>query len=185
MATNPFSDIISLLTIFLFFCVSAVAQKAQIDSLKKDYNNDLKTSIAWYLKKVDSLTQTLKNAKDTTRINTLNELSNTYRFINSDTGLVIAKQAYEEAEKIQYKKGMMRATRISMLTYMNRGDFNNYEEYARKSVPILQELKNYRFLYDSYMRIGECLYQKCKYTEAISYYQKGLDVVLQSDQNGD
>src|SRR4030095_4282030 len=87
--------------------------------------------------------------------------------------------------KIQYKKGMMRATRISMLTYMNRGDFNNYEEYARRAVPMLQELKNYRLLWDCYIRIGECLYQKCKYSEAISYYQKGLDVALQNNQNKD
>ena len=185
MATKQSFAKIWIFKILLLFGVSAVAQKAQIDSLKKDYNNAIKTGIADYLKKIDSLTKALNNAKDTLRINTLNELSNTYRFINSDTGLVIAKQAFEEARKIQYKKGMMRATRISMLTYMNRGDLNNYEEYAHKSVPMLQELKNYRLLSDSYIRIGECLYQKCKYSEAISYYQKGLDVALQNNQNKD
>src|SRR5215204_6360892 len=98
------------------------AQTARIDSLKKDYNKAIQTGIADYLRRIDSLTKALNNAKDTSRVNTLNELSNTYRFINSDTGLAIAKQAYEEAKKIRHKNGMMRATRISMLTYMNRGD---------------------------------------------------------------
>jgi tetratricopeptide (TPR) repeat protein len=185
MTTKQFSLYIGLLITLLSFDVITIAQKAQIDSLKKDYNKAIQTGIADYSRRIDSLTKALNNAKDTLRINTLNELSNTYRFINSDTGLIIAKQAYEEAKKIQYKRGMMRATRISMLTYMNRGDVNNYEEYARKSVSMLQDLKNYRLLFDSYYRIGECLYQKCKYGESIVYYQKGLDVVLQNNLSKD
>ena len=160
MTTKQFSIKLGVPTILLLFGINAAAQQAKIDSLKKDYNNAIKTSIADGSKRIDSLTRVLKNAKDTIRINTLNELSNTYRWINSDTGLVISAQAFEEAIKMQFKRGMMRATRISMLIYMNRGDLNKYEEYAHKSVPILQELKNYRFLHDSYMRIGDCLYQK-------------------------
>ena len=183
--TRKFYGIIWIPVILLFFGFLATAQNSQIDSLKKAYNNAIKSGLGDMLKRIDSLTKAVKTASDTNRVNTLNNLSNAYRWINSDTGIVISAQAYEEAKKLQYKTGMMRATRISMLIYMNRGDFNKYEEYARKSVPLLQELKNYRFLYDSYMRIGDCLYQKCKYSEAISYYQKGLDVVLETNQNQD
>lgn len=183
MTTKRSSRKICIVTMLLLFGGSVVAQNAQIDSLKKEYNKAIKSGLGDMLKGIDSLTKAVKTASDTNRVNTLNNLSNAYRWINSDTGIVISTQAYEEAKKLQYKTGMMRATRISMLTYMNRGDFNKYEEYARKSVPLLQDLKNDRLLYDSYMRIGQCLYQKCKYTEAISYYQKGLDVVLQNNQN--
>ncbi|HEU5168215.1 MAG TPA: tetratricopeptide repeat protein, partial [Chitinophagaceae bacterium] len=183
--TRKFYGIIWIPVILLFFGFIATAQNSQIDSLKKMYNNAIKSGLGDMLKRIDSLTMAVKTASDTNRVNTLNNLSNAYRWINSDTGIIISTQAYEEAKKLQYKTGMMRATRISMLIYMNRGDFNKYEEYARKSVPITQEVKNYRLLYDSYMRIGQCLHQKCKYTEAISYYQKGLDVVLETNQNQD
>src|SRR4030095_1310843 len=139
MTTKQFCCKIWLHVILLLCGMATVAQNAQIDSLKKEYNNAIKSGIADGLKRIDSLTKALRTARDTNRINTLNNLSNAYRWINSDTGLAISAQAYEEAKNIQDKKGMMRATRISMLIYMNRGDFNNYEEYARKSVPMIQE----------------------------------------------
>src|SRR5678816_4120879 len=94
MTTKKFSLYIGLLITLLSFDVITIAQKAQIDSLKKDYNKAIQTGIADYSRRIDSLTKALNNAKDTLRINTLNELSNTYRFINSDTGLIIACLLY-------------------------------------------------------------------------------------------
>ena len=182
MTRKQFSNKLWALTILLFFGITAAAQNTQIDSLKKSYNNAIKSGIADALKTIDSLTDVLKNAKDTNRVNTLNNLSNAYRWTNSDTGLVISAQAFEEAKKMQFKRGMARATHISMLIYMNRGDLNKYEEYARKSIPLFQDLKNYQYLVSNYRRIGEILDQKCNYTEAISYYQKGFDLVSETGQ---
>ena len=176
MQTKYFPNKIIMLLILLMFGSIAQGQKEKVDSLKKSYKADIDQWEAIKLKRIDSVSNALQIQKDTTRVNTLNELANSYRLYRTDTTLIIAAQAYREGEKLNHRRGMARATLITMLAYMNLGNLNKYEEYARRTVPFYQELKNYQYLISSYRRIGEILDEKCKYKEAIEYYNKGMEL---------
>ena len=78
--------------------------------------------------RIDSLNNVLQTQKDTTRVNTLNELANAYRGLKTDTIIIIAGQAYREADKLNHKSGMARATLITMWAYLNLGNQIKVEE---------------------------------------------------------
>ena len=154
MQTKYFSNKIKTLLFLIILSNTVMAQNAKIDSLKK----------------------VLETAKDTTRVNALNELSKALMQLNSDSALLITAQSYKEAEKIHFTRGMAKSCTISMNNYRNQGNAKASELENQKLIVLAEKLGDFELLAGAYSRLGENLYGQCRYNEALEAHQKSYAI---------
>src|SRR4026209_1251641 len=101
-----------LVTLQFLLCVHCFGQSVRIDGLKK----------------------LLPTLKDTSLVNSLNELCSSYIEVHTDSALLFASQAILEAEKIDYVKG--KALAYYNLVFNERivGTYPAMEQYCAKAV---------------------------------------------------
>src|SRR5580693_5729863 len=88
--------------IMLSLALSVGAQRKQIDTLRAKLN---------------------RNLDDTTRINTLLNLSHDYYLSNPDSNIIFAQQAYELADKRNLDRKLARALNNMATGYATLGDY--------------------------------------------------------------
>ena len=147
-----------LFLLFHFFCLS---QGNRIDSLKKllptlNYNIRVdclnKLSVEYYI----------------------NALPETYYNVQTDTAILFAKQAYGEAVKINYKKGLAEALQNLGEIYRDRGDFISAEKYFRQSISLFEQIHEVEKYSWAYHTLGWSLHKQCKFGEAKLAYERAM-----------
>jgi tetratricopeptide (TPR) repeat protein len=142
-------------------------------------------------KMVDSLKNELKNAEGTERVDCLNMLSDCYLWIwddndkHLDSACLYANQAYSEAKKLNYKRGLGYGLLLMADCSVSRVDNNksnnnseqNYllsEQYAQEAIKIGEEIKDYRLVGDGYGQLKGIEKRKGNLVKSKTYLQKQI-----------
>ncbi len=127
---------------------------------------------------IDSLKGVLKTYKDdTTKVITLNRLSNRLEIIgSSDSSLIYAKSAQTLAEKIGYKKGLARAFVSMGNNYCDLSDYPKALEYQTKALVISQESGNKDGIASALGNIGNIYFTQGNHAKALEYQLQALAI---------
>ena len=126
---------------------------------------------------IDSLLIELKIAKDTSKVNTLNLLSNKYTSI-SDFGnaLKYATEAKQKSEDIDYKKGIGTAILNIGSVEWHTSDFENALIHFNESLEIHQQIKSKKGVANSLNNIGLVYWSMGDYDKAVDKILKSLEI---------
>lgn len=126
--------------------------------------------------KSDSLLQLLTSAKDTTRVNILNQVSSSFWYSNPQRSVEYADQAIVLAKELGFKKALASA-------YNNKGagyyQQNNYEEaikWYNEAIRVHKELDNYRGEANVLSNIGMIYWKQTKLDTAVQYYLRSMKI---------
>lgn len=127
--------------------------------------------------KKDSLLSVLKTQKeDTTKVNTLNNLSNELRGSNPDSALLFANKAYALAIQLKYINGQIDA--LTTIANINR-DQSNLEisiKFDEKALVLSKVIGDKACIATSYNNIGIAKKIQSNYDEALKYYNLALNL---------
>lgn len=127
--------------------------------------------------KIDSIQNLLKISKDTSQINNLNELSWQYINIgNYEKAFENAKQAQQQAEKLNYKKGIANAYNNTGIIYWNQGNYERSLEAHLKTLHIREEIGDKKGIASSYNNIGFIYESQKNYEKVLEYHFKSLKI---------
>jgi tetratricopeptide (TPR) repeat protein len=132
-------------------------------------------NICFAQKEIDSLKKLLPFTKDRAKVDCLNELGcltgDANRGNNWDTALLYLDQAYKEALRIDYTKGIGDGMLARGNIEMTRHHFSASEQYCRKSIPYFEKVKHHRAVAGAHNLLGYVLYQQGDFDNAINEFQ--------------
>lgn len=133
--------------------------------------------------RIDSLKKLIATSKNSSKIDCLNKLSvefyvnalsETYINVQTDTAIQFASQAYNEAVKIHYDKGMAEALQNLGEISRDRGEYSQAENYFRQSIPLFEKTNNQEGYNWAHVTLGFSLDCQCKFAEAKLAYEKAM-----------
>jgi len=138
-------------------------------------------------RKADSLQGVFKTAKeDTTQINILNLLSREY--VNTgkyEQALQYARQAQQQAKKINYKNGLSNSYSNTGIVYWYYGNYEKALENHSEALKIRKEIGDKLGVASSYNNIGLVYVNEANYEKALENYLKSLKIKEEiGDQTG-
>ena len=127
------------------------------------------------IKKIDSLNSLIsKSTSDTQRINLKIEKADALSNINLDSAIVLAKELIGETQKMNYKKGEVKA-RISLAgEYCFTGEYALAKENLDASKEILSHITDSLSLAGMYYRYGMMFSMQNKFDTSHQFYNKAL-----------
>jgi tetratricopeptide (TPR) repeat protein len=144
-----------IIILFLLFSFTAIGQQKEIDSLK----------------------QVLKTKQsDTSRVMTLNTLAFLYHDSKPDTSMVLANQAKEIANHIDYKFGIADALGIKSAAYGTLSDFPNSLYYNLEALQLYEELENTFKIAVTYNNTGMIYGDMGDHQKALANFLKALRI---------
>ncbi|MDJ1502029.1 tetratricopeptide repeat protein [Xanthocytophaga agilis] len=124
----------------------------------------------------DSLLQQLKLAKDTSRINVLNQLSFHYNAADPAKAIAYATQALQLSQQLDFKKGMAQAFNRLGIGYSHQNKYAQAMAYYDKALPLSQELGDLPGELALMLNIGMVYHKQDNRPKATEYYLKGLKI---------
>ena len=132
---------------------------------------------------IDSLKALVLNApEDTTKVNTLINLSNKLVGVDPEETIFYSTQAKELAEKLGFKNGMGFALKSIGMGYYFKADYLDAILSWEQSLKIFEEIGNKLGVANMANNIGAIHYNEGDNTKAIDYYLRSLKV---SEEIGD
>lgn len=132
---------------------------------------------------IDSLRLLLPSLKGSSRIDCLNKLSSlyyinalaeTYLNVHTDTAIMLATNAYNEAQKIRYTRGIAEALQNLGEIARDRNDFRAAERYFRQSIPLFEQLNEQDKYGWANITFGYSNYQQGRYAAARLAYERAI-----------
>jgi serine phosphatase RsbU (regulator of sigma subunit)/Tfp pilus assembly protein PilF len=133
---------------------------------------------------LDSLLNVLKTMKeDTSKINTLNELSRAFLFEANDNvqSLAFIDQQLALSKKLNFKKGLAFGYTNMAIFHTNKSDFKIALEYNKLSLKLMQEIGHKKGESSCYINIGQNYSNLGNYTSAISNMLQGVKIKEEID----
>lgn len=133
--------------------------------------------------RIDSLTEVLPFLKESSKVDCLNKLSveyyinalsETYINVQTDTAIYFATQAYNEAVKISYTKGVAEALQNLGEIARDRGSFSTAENYFRRSVPLFKKIQALERYSWANLTFGWSLYVQSNFSDSRFAYELAL-----------
>ncbi|MDO9185570.1 MAG: tetratricopeptide repeat protein [Bacteroidia bacterium] len=136
---------------------------------------------------IDSLQNRLKTlGTDTSKVNTLNELS--WQYITSGSYVLAGKYAQDAlhaAENLNFKKGIGASYNNIGITHWYQGNYEKALENYLKALKIRQEIGDKKGIASSYGNIGIIYETQGEYRKALDNHLKALKIQEESgDKNG-
>jgi adenylate cyclase len=125
---------------------------------------------------LDSLKNVLLTAKDTNKVNILNELAKFSANSNPLQAEKYAQEALENAQKIGYKKGEAQGYNALGLFKINKRLFKDAYEYHNLALKIREELNDKKGVSVSFNNLGSLFVAQSNYSSAMEYYLKALKI---------
>jgi two-component system NtrC family sensor kinase len=135
------------LSLLLFAFFIAGAQRKLIDSLRAKLN---------------------RNLDDTTRVNTLLDISHDYYLSNPDSNIIFAQQAYELAEKYKLARKQSRALNNMATGYATLGDYAKAIQMFYRSLRISESLHDVPNIVRIYNNLGDTYVRQGDYRKALN-----------------
>lgn len=139
--------------LFVFYSASCLAQDPQIDRLKA------------YIE---------KSKDDSTKVDTLVELSKQYYIKLPDGALHFANLAKGLAEKIKYTKGIAKALNCMGNAYFNKGIYIESINFWQQSLAIFDSIGNQQGVANIQNNLGAIYFNQGEDTKANEYYFNAL-----------
>ena len=133
--------------VLLAFVLGAGAQRKKIDTLRAKLNHKL---------------------DDSTRINTVLELSHAYYLANPDSTILFGQQAYVLAEKDKLLAKQARALNIMATGYASLGDYPRGTQMLYRSLRISESLHDVRNIVTELNNLGDTYTREGHYREALN-----------------
>jgi signal transduction histidine kinase len=130
-------------------------------------------------KRLDSLLNLSKEAKDTILIQTLNELSWEYKSSNIDTAFFYAKIALKKSLYLNHKKSIAESYNSIGSVYQTKSNSDSAIYYHQKSLKLKKDIKDSIGIADSYNNLGIILDKKGDYLKALQNYFEALKIYEQ------
>jgi len=132
---------------------------------------------------IDSLQAVLKTAaEDTSKVNSLNLLSYELLYSNTDTTILLANQAKDLAEKLNYSRGAASAYLRLGQAYNNLGSYDQSQLNLSKALAFSTDKLTTAKIY---VNIGINHYEMSNYPEALKYHFDALKIEQEiGDQKG-
>jgi signal transduction histidine kinase/DNA-binding response OmpR family regulator/Tfp pilus assembly protein PilF len=128
------------------------------------------------ISKSDSLLYILSNARDTTRVNVLNQLSSSYWYSDPLKTFEYARQAMELAGKLGFQKGLVTAYNNTGVGYYQQNKYDEALSWYNKAVEEHRKMGNYRGEANVLTNIGLIYWKKGEYPEAVKYNMQALKI---------
>jgi adenylate cyclase len=136
---------------------------------------------------LDSLNLEIRNAvNDSARAKALNHLAGQYRYGNTDTALIIARQALKLGQKIGYREGIARSKRLIGALYASQGNFEEGAQIAGESAelfrvllaeaPLADSVKYMEQIGSSLMIVGHNRISQGDYAEGLKFSLEALKI---------
>jgi signal transduction histidine kinase len=129
--------------------------------------------------KIDSLLNILKTQKeDTSKVNTLSELTRAYLFELNDLQKVgeYGSQQLALSLKLNFRKGIAYGYLNRAIFYRSSGELDSALVYDKKSLPVMIEIGNKKGESSCYSNIGVTLMYQGNLKEALVYMFKGVSM---------
>lgn len=136
-------------------------------------------------KRLDSILNLSKNAKDTLLVRILNEISWEYKNSNLDTSFYYAKNALKKALKINNKKYIAQSYNSLGSVFQAKSNSDSAFFYHQKSLNLKIEIKDSIGIADSYNNLGIILDEKGEYLKALNNYFGALKIYEEKATNFD
>lgn len=140
--------------------------------------------------RIDSLKHLTIALKDSSRIDCLNKLSSeyyvnalseTYLNVQTDTAILFASQAHNEAVKLHYNRGIAEALQNLGEIARDRDDFVAAEKYFRQSIPLFEKIHDLEKYSWANVTLGWSLHRQCKFAAAKQAYERAMHYVIKLD----
>jgi two-component system, sensor histidine kinase PdtaS len=129
--------------------------------------------------------QVLFSQTDTSTINLLNKRSETLGKNNVDSSIILAQNALQLAEQINFKKGIAAATKnLAICNYVNGKSDVAIKQFI-DAIKLFEELKNINELAHCYSQMGIAYYLQYQYDNALKYYNKSIELYKQTKNKKD
>ena len=128
--------------------------------------------------KEDSLLQALEYQKDTTRINTLNELAWYYLNHDLNKSTLMASSALQEASQIQYINGIILSHRRLASIYRRQTNFDSAQYHLFEALKIINDLDSPVQSMRINVGIGNLYTSINNYSKALQYYHVAEQIAL-------
>jgi signal transduction histidine kinase len=127
-------------------------------------------------KRLDSLIQLSKTAKDTLEIRILNEISWDYKNSNLDSALYYGKSALKKSLFLKHKKSIAKSYNSIGSFFQAKSNPDSALYYHKKSLQLKKEIKDSVGIADTYNNIGIILDEQGDYSEALENYFDALNI---------
>ena len=132
----------------------------------------------------DSIKLRLANSKDdTTKVNLLLAIADSYVFINGDSTVNYAKEGLSLAKKINYKNGEARCLDILCFSLSILGNFTSALHFGMEGLSLSEELEDTIFLTSINNSLMICYREQEDYKKALKYGYKAV-TLLKADKVG-
>jgi serine phosphatase RsbU (regulator of sigma subunit) len=125
---------------------------------------------------IPQLLEDLETAKDTQRVNRLNDLSWAYRNINPSQAKEYAQRAKLLSNELKYSKGLIEAFNHLGVVYTITEDYENALKSYFQGMRLAKVKENKIALARALNQIGEVYYATHDFTKALSYYEQSLKI---------
>ncbi|HXL58881.1 MAG TPA: tetratricopeptide repeat protein, partial [Chitinophagaceae bacterium] len=133
--------------------------------------------------RIDSLLiQLPKLSKDTGKVKLLNDLSDTYAYINANEGIKVGEQSLSLAQKLNWRKGIATAINSIGAGFEAKSDFPKALEHYLKALKLFEALGDKQGISKSLGNIGIVYDYQSDYPKALEYYFK---VLRMREESGD
>ena len=133
-------------------------------------------------KNIDSLVLQLNHiVLDETRVDLLNEIAESYLYVDPDRIFDFASEALNLSQEIAYKKGIAVANNNLGIYYRVKGIYSKSINYTFKSLDIMQDLKDQQGIARCFNLIGIIYFYLENFDLSLEYYTKALE--LNKQQN--
>lgn len=124
----------------------------------------------------DSLAALLQNAKDTTRVNLLNQLSSAYWYIDPLQTISYASQAIDLGKKLGFKKGITTAYNNTGVGYYQQNKYEEALDWYNKAITMHKESGNFRGEGHVLSNMGLIYWKQGALPTAVEYYLRSLKI---------
>jgi tetratricopeptide (TPR) repeat protein len=135
-------------------------------------------AVCFSQKEIDSLKKLLPLTQDSAKVDCLNELGGCYAIstnsLNWDTALIYLNQAYKEALRLDYIKGIAGALHNMASMEMSGHHFSASERYLRKCILYFEKARNNPALGQAHNNLGYVLYAQGDFDKAIAEFQTSI-----------
>lgn len=124
--------------------------------------------------RLDSLLRILPQARDTVKVNVLNQISKRYWYADPVKTLHFARLALKSAKDLGFSKGTALAYNNLGIGHYLQNDYPNALKYLRESIWSNQQQGNTKGVGDAYNNMGLISIKQSNYPEALEFYLLSL-----------
>lgn len=138
------------------------------------------TGVRAQTSRLDSLKKVLPNTQRTAYADCLNQISQEYYTINTDSAFWYASEAFRKSERDGYRKGMSDGLNNMGAIMRERGDNISSEKYFRQALSVSEKERPSDECARDMQALGYILFLQGQYPEATKLVEKSLNYYLQT-----